>query len=85
VNEGGELAAIFLLGNLDVRGFLHGLDAGALQRCHGGVGDDGRPVDLFTERTFATGGAVGRLLVTSLDDDIAVDDFRGHSISPLRL
>jgi hypothetical protein len=75
MNKDGKRTAIYLLCYLDVSRFLNRIDACLSKYTDGFIGYDGRPLYFFPPSAFATRHVVRSMFVTSLDDNIAMDDF----------
>ena len=77
MNEQRELAAVFLMRSLYVRSLLDRIHTRRLEEVHGFVSDDRSPIDLVAEWPLTARLTVGCILVTGLDDDIAIYDGAG--------
>jgi hypothetical protein len=74
MNKQSELTPISLPGYLDMRRLLDGFNSRLLQDLHCFVGDNGRPFYFLSERPFSSSLVVRCVLMTGLDDNVAIDD-----------
>ena len=82
MHEQREGAAIVLPCHLDVGGLFDGIDPGLPEQPHGLVGDNRGPIDFVAEWSLSARPVVRRVFVSSLYDDVAVDNALGHLPAP---